>query len=188
MAYALDCASSEVYCEDSKTYYMNGEQLSSDEMIAFGKRISEKYDFLYIEDLLDENDWDGYKKAMKEIKRTILIGDDFIVTNEKRLRKAYEEQAIGGFIFKPNQIGTITESLQTHEYAKAHGMITVPSQRGGGVIDDIVMDLCLAMEVPAVKNSAPRSGERIYACNMLYRAADENPGARLFDYSSLQRF
>ena len=123
----------------------------------------------------------------KEIKRTILIGDDFIVTNKERLKRAYKEQAIGGFIFKPNQIGTITESLQTHEYAKKHGMITVPSQRGGGVIDDIVMDLCLAMQVPAVKNSAPRSGERIYACNMLYRAADENPGARLFDYSSLQR-
>ncbi len=188
VAYALDCASSEVYDSESKTYYMNGKYLTTDEMIAFGKKISGQYNFLYIEDLLDENDWDGYKKAMKEVERTILIGDDFIVTNERRLRKAYEEQAIGGFIFKPNQIGTITESLQTHNYAKSHGMITVPSQRGGGVIDDIVMDLCLAMQVPAVKNSAPRSGERIYACNMLYRAADENPNAKLFDFGSLQKF
>ncbi len=188
VAYALDCAASEIYSDESKTYYLNGKHLTTDDMIAFGRRISEKYNFLYIEDLLDENDWSGYKKAMKEIKRTILIGDDFIVTNKERLKRAYEEEAIGGFIFKPNQIGTITESLQTHEFARTHGMITVPSQRGGGVIDDIVMDLCLAMQVPAVKNSAPRSGERIYACNMLYRAADENPHARLFDYSSLQRF
>ena len=188
VAYALDCASSEVYDTESKTYYMNGKRLTSDEMIAFGRKMSEKYNFLYIEDLLDENDWNGYKKAMKEIGRTILIGDDFIVTNESRLRKAYEEKAIGGFIFKPNQVGTITESLRTHRFAKEHGMITVPSQRGGGVIDDVVMDLCLAMQVPAVKNSAPRSGERIYACNMLYRAADENPNAKLFDYDSIKKF
>ena len=188
VAYALDCASSEAYDDKTGTYYMNGRQLTTDEMIAFGKKMSERYNFLYIEDLLDENDWEGYRKAMKEISRTILIGDDFIVTNESRLRRAYEEEAIGGFIFKPNQVGTITESLEAHKFAKEHGMITVPSQRGGGVIDDVVMDLCLAMQVPAVKNSAPRSGERIYACNMLYRAADENPGAKLFDYGSIQKF
>ncbi len=188
VAYALDCASSEAYDDKTGTYYMNGRQLTTDEMIAFGKKMSERYNFLYIEDLLDENDWEGYRKAMKEISRTILIGDDFIVTNESRLRRAYEEEAIGGFIFKPNQVGTITESLEAHKFAKEHGMITVPSQRGGGVIDDVVMDLCLAMQVPAVKNSAPRSGERIYACNMLYRAADENPGAKLFDYGNIQKF
>ena len=188
VAYALDCASSEAYDDKTGTYYMNGRQLTTDEMIAFGKKMSERYNFLYIEDLLDENDWEGYRKAMKELSRTILIGDDFIVTNESRLRRAYEEEAIGGFIFKPNQVGTITESLEAHKFAKEHGMITVPSQRGGGVIDDVVMDLCLAMQVPAVKNSAPRSGERIYACNMLYRAADENPGAKLFDYGSIQKF
>lgn len=188
VAYALDCASSEVYDAETQTYYMNGRRIDRDEMIDFGRRMAERYKFLYIEDLLDENDWDGYKKAMKTIDRTILIGDDFIVTNVQRLKRAWEEQSIGGFIFKPNQIGTITESLETHAFAKEHHLITVPSQRGGGVIDDVVMDLCLAMEVPAVKNSAPRSGERIYACNKLYRAADENPDAKLFDYSSLQRF
>ena len=188
VAYALDCASSEMYDPKSETYYMNGKQIDREEMIAFGKKMSEQYKFLYIEDLLDENDWAGYRKAMKEIEKTILIGDDFIVTNEQRLRRAYEEHAIGGFIFKPNQVGTITESLRTHAFAKSHGMITVPSQRGGGVIDDVVMDLCLALQVPAVKNSAPRSGERIYACNALYRAADENPRAKMFDFSSLQKF
>ena len=150
--------------------------------------MSEKYPFLYIEDLLDQNDWEGYQKAVREINQTILIGDDFIVTNQQRLKRAYEEHAIGGFIFKPNQVGTITESLQTHKFAREHGMISVASQRGGGVIDDVVMDLCLAMEMPAVKNSAPRSGERIYACNMLYRAADENPHAKRFDFDKLKKF
>ena len=188
VAYALDCASSEVYDAETQTYYMNGRQISRDEMIDFGRRMSEQYKFLYIEDLLNENDWEGYTQASKAIDKTILIGDDFIVTNVERLKRAYQEKAVGGFIFKPNQVGTITESLETHNYAKAHFMITVPSQRGGGVIDDVAMDLCLALEVPAVKNSAPRSGERIYACNMLYRAADQNPDAKLYDFSKLQRF
>lgn len=188
VAYALDCASSEVYDPQTNTYYMNGKNVDREEMIGFAKKMSEKYPFLYIEDLLDQNDWEGYQKAVREINQTILIGDDFIVTNQQRLKRAYEEHAIGGFIFKPNQVGTITESLQTHKFAREHGMISVASQRGGGVIDDVVMDLCLAMEMPAVKNSAPRSGERIYACNMLYRAADENPHAKLFDFDKLKKF
>ncbi len=188
VAYALDFASSEVYDEASGTYYMAGDRLTADEMIGLARELSERYPFLYIEDLLDENDWEGYQRAVREVKRSIIIGDDFIVTSEDRLRRAYELHAAEGFIFKPNQVGTITESLRTHHFAEEHGMITIPSQRGGGVIDDVVMDLCLAMQVPAVKNSAPRSGERIYACNMLYRAADENPQAKLYDFSQIKRF
>lgn len=188
VAFALDMASSEVYNSETKTYYMNGKQLTTDEMIAFAQKISKKYNFLYIEDLLDENDWEGYQKAVKEVTRTIIIGDDFTVTNVDRLKKAYEKHAVEGFIFKPNQVGTITESLAAHKFAKEHGMLTVPSQRGGGVIDDVVMDMCIAMQTQAVKNSAPRSGERIFACNALYRAADENPKAKLFDFAPIVRF
>jgi enolase len=188
VAYALDFASSEMYDPDTGTYYMNGRRLDSDDMIELAKGLTQKYNFLFIEDLLDENDWDGYQKAVSAIDRSIIIGDDFIVTNVGRLRKANEMRAVEGFIFKPNQVGTITESLEAHRYAQEHGLITVPSIRGGGVIDDVVMDLCIALQTPAVKNSAPRSGERIYACNVLYRAADENPDAHLFDFSSLVRF
>ncbi|MGI6128623.1 MAG: phosphopyruvate hydratase [bacterium] len=188
VAYALDFASSEVYDADTKTYYMGGKRLCADEMIDLARRMTQRYNFLYIEDLLDENNWVGYQKAVQAIDRSIIIGDDFIVTNVERLKKAHAMHAVEGFVFKPNQVGTITESLETYRFAQEHNMITVPSQRGGGVIDDVVMDLCLAMQTPAVKNSAPRSGERIYACNALYRAADENPDAKLFDFTPLTRF
>ena len=92
VAYALDCASSEVYDAETQTYYMNGRQISRDEMIDFGRRMSEQYKFLYIEDLLNENDWEGYTQASKAIDKTILIGDDFIVTNVERLKRAYQEK------------------------------------------------------------------------------------------------
>lgn len=188
VAYALDFASSEMYDEKTDTYYSNGKQLTRDEMIAMAKKLTTQYKCLYVEDLLDENDWEGYAQAVREVNNSLIIGDDFIVTNLERLKKAYETKAAAGFILKPNQVGTITESLETHAFARSHGMITVPSQRGGGVTDDVVMDVCIAVEAQAVKNSAPRSGERIYAANCLYRAADQNPGARLFDFSSLVRF
>jgi enolase len=188
VAYALDCASSEMYDEETKTYYFNKRRIEADEMIDFIKKLTQKYNFLYVEDILEQNDWDGYMKAVREIDKTIIIGDDFIVTNLNRLKKAYELHAVDGFIFKPNQVGTITESLEAHQFARDHGMITVPSQRGGGAVDDVVMDICIAIEAQAVKNSAPRSGERIYALNSIYRAADENPDAKLFDFSKITKF
>ena len=188
VAYALDVAASEIYDAAKQKYFIGGKWLSSDDMIQLIQELTKQYNFLYIEDPLDENDWQGYQKAVQAIDRSLIIGDDFIATNRERLKKAYKMNAVEGFIFKPNQVGTITESLETHRFAQAHNIITVPSQRGGGVIDDVVMDLCLALQTPAVKNSAPRSGERIYACNVLYRAADENPDAVLFDFEPLIKF
>ena len=188
VAYALDFASSEMYDPETDTYYSNGRHITADEMIGIVKELTNRYNFLYIEDILDENDWSGFAKAVQQIDRSIIIGDDLIVTNLERLKKANEMHAVEGFIYKPNQVGTITESFQTLRYAKQSKLLCVPSQRGGGVIDDIVMDICLAAQAQAVKNSAPRSGERIYACNCLYRAADENPDAVLFDFSPLVRF
>lgn len=188
IAYVLDMAASEMYDAESKTYYMNGKRLSGDEQIAYVKRLTEKYNFLFIEDPLDENDWEGYKKAKQEITRTLLIGDDLTVTNPILLKRAYEEKAVDGFIFKPNQVGTVTEALEAHRFAKEHGMLTIPSQRGGGVIWDTVMDMGVGLEVEACKSCCPRGGESVYAMNCLYRAADENPEAKIFDFTPLVRF
>ncbi len=188
IAYALDCASSSQYNSQNGTYEYNNRQIDRDEMIGRVKELTERYPFLYVEDILDENDWEGFQLAVKKLDRTIVIGDDLIVTSTKRLEKAYNCKAAEGFIFKPNQIGTITESLETFQYAKEHGMLTVPATRGGGAVDDIVMELAVGLQVPAVKNSAPRGGERIYSLNCLYRASDEYPDAKLFDFSQYVKF
>jgi enolase len=188
VAFALDCASSEMYDPQTKTYLLKGNRISSEELIAYTKGLTEKYNFVFVEDLLDENDWDAYPKAVQEITRSIILGDDLIVTNKDRLQKAYTMKAIDGFILKPNQVGTITEALDTYVFAKDHRLLAVPSGRSGGVVDDVVMDLAVGLQVGFIKNGAPRSGERIDKLNFLMRACDLSPECKLSDISGIVKF
>ena len=166
-------------------YLLKGKRVSSDELIAYAQALTSKFDFLFIEDLLDENDWTGYSKAVRDITRTIILGDDLTVTNLALLRRAFETRAVEGFILKPNQVGTVTEALAACSFAKEHGMIAVPSGRSGGVVDDVVMDFSVGLQVPFQKNGAPRSGERIEKLNFLMRANARHPGCKLYDIRSL---
>ena len=134
------------------------------------------------------NDWDNYVLASQIIRRSVIIGDDLIATDPQKIRRAYETRAVDGFILKPNQVGTITEALDTHRFAKTHGMFSVPSGRSGGVVGDIVMDLAVGLEVEFIKNGAPRSGERIDKLNFLMRARDLSPGCTMADLSGIVRF
>jgi len=188
MAFALDCASSEMYDSATATYYLKRERVCSDDLIAYAKDLTEKFDLVFIEDLLDENDWDGYSRAVEEIPRTIILGDDLIATNLARLQKATAMRSVEGFVFKPNQVGTISEALATYEYGVAHNLIAVPSGRSGGIVDDVVMDLSVGLQVAFQKNGAPRSGERIEKLNFLMRAADSIPDCSLADVVSIVKF
>lgn len=188
IAFALDCASSEFYDADSKTYLLKGERVTSDQLIAYARELSEKFNFVFIEDLLDENDWEGYQKAVREIPRTLILGDDLTVTKLSFLQRAYEEKAVDGFILKPNQVGTISEAMDAYQFAADKGLIAVPSGRSGGVVDDVVMDFSVGLQVPLQKNGAPRSGERIEKLNFLMRANAASEHCRLYDISPLVRF
>lgn len=188
IAFALDCASSEVYDRDTGTYLLKGERVSTEALIDYARGLTDKFDFVFIEDLLDENDWPGYARAVREIPRTIILGDDLTVTRLAFLERAVRERACDGFILKPNQVGTITEAMQAHAFARENGMISVPSGRSGGVVDDVVMDFSVGLQVPFQKNGAPRSGERIEKLNFLMRAAAANPGCSLYDITPLLRF
>jgi Enolase len=188
VAYAIDCASSSQYDRKTGTYLYNCRRIDRDEMIGRVKELTEKYNFLYVEDVLEENDWEGFSMAVEALPRTFVIGDDLIVTDLQRLKKAHEQRAAEGFVFKPNQIGPVTRALDASRYAREHGMLVVPSTRGGGIVEDIVMELGVAIEAPVVKNSAPRGGERIYSLNCLYRASDDYPNVPLFDYNRIKRF
>jgi enolase len=188
VAFALDCASSEFFDSATNTYLLKGDRITSDDLISYAQRLAEKFNLVFIEDLLDENDWNAYPKAVKEIPRTIIIGDDLIVTDIKRLERAYQSKAVDGFVLKPNQVGTITEALETYKFAKEHQMIAVPSGRSGGVVRDVVMDFSVGLQVPFQKNGAPRSGERIDKLNFLMRACDLSPGCGLANIEHLVRF
>ena len=186
-AFALDCASTEMY-EQGKGYYLNGEYLTSAELVAYAKGLTERYNFVFIEDLLDEDDWAGYQLAHREITRTLIIADDLTVSNQARIQRAHESRSIDGFILKPNQVGTITEALEAHRYAQEHGLLSITSGRSGGVVGDVVMDLAVGLQIPFIKNGCPRSGERIDKLNFLMRVKDTHPGCHMSSIDHLVRF
>ena len=188
VAYALDCASSEMYDAQSNTYLLNKSRVGADALIEYSRKLSEAFPMVFMEDLLDENDWTHYPLATRSIPRSIMIGDDLIATDLARIRRAYETRAVDGFVLKPNQVGTVTEALDTHNFAKQHGMFSVPSGRAGGVVGDVVMDFALGLEVGFIKNGAPRSGERIDKLNFLMRACDLTSGCTMADITPQLRF
>lgn len=185
IAFAIDCASSENYNEQTGKYDFVGKEISTDEMIEYLQRLCEQFNFLYIEDPLHEDDWDGWVKANAALTRTVLIGDDLTVTNKKRLERGFESKAIGGFIFKPNQVGTITESIDALLYAKEKDMLCIPSARAGGVIDDVMLDMAVAFGCACTKQGPPTAAECIYGINFLSRAEDLYPVAKPFDFTPL---
>ena len=188
VAFALDCASSEVFDAQTRTYLLGDERISAETLINYVRQLSEKFNLVFVEDLLDENDWEYFPEAVKNIPRTIILGDDLICTNLERLKKARQMNAVGGFILKPNQVGTVTEALETCQFAKDHGLIIVPSARAGGAIGDVVRPFAVGLHCPFYKSGAPRSGERIEQLNYLMRACDLNPGSKLASVEELIRF
>ena len=186
-AFALDCASTEMY-EKGRGYYLNGKYLTSAELVAYAKGLTEQYNFVFIEDLLDEDDWAGYELAHREITRTLIIADDLTVSNPARIQRACEASSIDGFILKPNQVGTITEALEAHRYAQEHGLLSITSGRSGGVVGDVVMDLAVGLQIPFIKNGCPRSGERIDKLNFLMRVKDTHAGCHMANIDQLVRF
>lgn len=188
MGFSLDCASSEMYDKATETYELNGQRVDSIALIDYVSDLARDFPMVFIEDLLDEDDWAGYSQANQTIDHSILLGDDLIVTNRERLQKASSLSAVDGFILKPNQVGTITEALDCYSYGRQHDLLAIPSGRSGGVIDDVVMDLSVGLGVPFQKNGAPRSGERIEKLNFLLRIADTVPDCSIADMSSLVRF
>lgn len=187
-AFALDCAMSEMYDSKTSRYYLNGKYITSDEVIGYVKKLTDKYNFVFVEDMLDENDWAGYEKAHKEITRTLMIADDFTVSNKDRILRAYHADSIDGFILKPNQVGTISEAMDAHCFAEEHKLFSITSGRSGGVIDDVVMDLAVGLQIPFIKNGCPRSGERIEKLNFLMRVKDNYPGCHMAKIDQYVKF
>jgi len=188
VAFALDCASSEVYDKSSATYAFNGARVNAEALIEYARGLSREFPMVFIEDLLDGDDWAGFSKAVRTVGRSLIVGDDLIVTNRDRLQRAVQTSAVDGFILKPNQVGTIAEALDCFEYATRHAILAIPSGRSGGVIDDVVMDLAVGLGAPLQKNGAPRSGERIEKLNFLLRVAEGIPDCALADVPALVRF
>lgn len=171
---ALDVASSELY-EDGK-YVFKGEGVTrtSDEMIEFYRELLDKYPIISIEDGLDENDWDGWKKLTTELgSRVQLVGDDLFVTNTEKLAEGIEKGVGNAILVKVNQIGTLTETLDAIEMAKRAGYTAIVSHRSGETEDTTIADLAVATNAGQIKTGAPSRTDRVAKYNQLLRINDE---------------
>lgn len=172
---ALDVAATELYDEDKKIYKLEseGRELTSEEMIDYYEGLVEKYPIISIEDGLSEEDWDGWKKLTERLGSKIqLVGDDLFVTNTKRLEKGIKLGVANSVLIKLNQIGTLTETLNTIEMAKTHGYTAVVSHRSGETEDTTIADLVVAVNAGQIKTGAPSRTDRVAKYNQLLRIED----------------
>jgi enolase len=174
VAVALDPAASEFYHEGR--YVLKGESKDYDAagMIEYYRRLAEKYPIVSIEDGLAEDDWEGWKLMTQELgNRLQLVGDDLFVTNPKRLKQGIDSQTTNSILIKVNQIGSLTETLETIALAKAAGYTTVISHRSGETEDSTISDLAVAVNAGQIKTGAPCRGERTAKYNQLLRIEEE---------------
>ena len=174
---ALDVASSEFYDEKTQRYVFkksDGSQKTVDEMIAFYQKIQAAYHIFSIEDGCAENDWAGWKLLTQKMgHNTQLVGDDLFVTNEKFLRKGIAEGAANAILIKLNQIGTLTETLNTIELAKRSGYKCIISHRSGETEDTTLADLAVATNAGQIKTGSLSRTDRICKYNRLLRIEEE---------------
>ena len=191
VAIALDPAASELYDEESKTYNLRkeGKKLSGSQMVEFWKNWVNQYPIVSIEDGLAQDDWDSWKLMVKELGGKIqIVGDDLLVTNPERVRKAIKEKAANALLVKLNQIGTLTETIEAVETSHRAGWRAVTSHRSGETEDSTIADLAVALNMGQIKTGAPARSDRVAKYNQLLRIeAELGPTARYAGWQAVQR-
>ncbi|MBO5910593.1 MAG: phosphopyruvate hydratase [Elusimicrobiaceae bacterium] len=169
---AMDCAASEFY--KNGTYHFEGKNLTAAEISAVYQAWCAKYPIVSIEDPLHEDDWTGWQEITKTLGNKIrLVGDDLFVTNPKRLALGIEKHAANAILIKVNQIGTVTETIDVMNLAKAHGYACIVSHRSGETEDTFIADLAVATNAGAIKTGAPARSERTAKYNRLLQIEAE---------------
>ena len=177
---ALDVASTEMYDEAKKVgkngylFWKTGTFKTSDEMIDYLEELVQKYPIVSIEDGLAEEDWNSWKKLTQKLGSKIqLVGDDLFVTNTDRLRKGIRNKVANSILIKPNQIGTLTETLDAIEMAQKAGYTTVISHRSGETEDTTIADIAVAVNAGQIKTGAPCRTDRVAKYNRLLNIENE---------------
>ena len=188
---AMDAASSEWKSEKGKGFYKlpkAGTEYTSDELIEHWASLVEKYPIISIEDALDEEDWDGWKKLTERLGDKVqLVGDDLFVTNTERLSKGIELGCGNSILIKLNQIGSVSETLEAIKMAHKAGYTAISSHRSGETEDTTIADLAVALNTCQIKTGAPSRSERVAKYNQLLRIEEElgegavYPGIKAFN-------
>ena len=170
IAIAMDPAMSELYRDGRYHLTGEGKVLDPDEMVAYWARLVDTYPIVSIEDGMHENDWDGWSSLTRAVgDRVQLVGDDLFVTNVARLRTGIERHVANAVLVKVNQIGTLTETLETVELATRHRYSSVMSHRSGETEDSTIADLAVATNCGQIKTGAPARSDRVAKYNQLLR-------------------
>ena len=181
VTFAMDAAASELYNDETGKYIFEGEGRlkgspvvrSADEMIAYYKKLTEKYPLRSIEDGLDEEDWEGWVHMTRELgDRVQLVGDDLFVTNSARLQRGIWMGAANAILIKLNQIGTVSEAMKAIETAKRAGYKVIVSHRSGETEDSFIADLAVGVNAGQIKTGAPCRSDRVAKYNQLLRIED----------------
>jgi enolase len=174
---ALDAAASEFYDSKNHVYIFkksDGSKKTADELIEYYAGLCARFPIISIEDGCAENDWDGWKKLTAKLGKKIqLVGDDLFVTNVEFLRKGIAEHVANSILIKVNQIGTLTETLETIDLAKKHHYTTVISHRSGETEDATIADIAVATNAGQIKTGSLSRSDRIAKYNQLLRIEEE---------------
>ena len=181
---AMDAASSEWKSEKGIGYYKqpkSSKEYTSDELIAHWESLVDKYPIISIEDGLDEEDWEGWKKMTAQIGHKVqLVGDDLFVTNTERLSKGIAMGAANSILIKLNQIGSVSETLEAIKMAHKAGYTAISSHRSGETADTTIADLAVALNTCQIKTGAPSRSERVAKYNQLLRIEEELGAAAVY--------
>ena len=174
--FAMDPASTEFFDAEKGVYVLAGEgkTFTSEQMVDYWEQLVDKYPIVSLEDGMAEEDWDGWKMLTERIgDRVQLVGDDLFVTNAARLQKGIDMGVANAILIKVNQIGSLTETLDTIELAKTHGYTCVVSHRSGETEDTTIADLSVAVNAGQIKTGAPCRTDRVAKYNQLIRIEEE---------------
>ena len=171
---ALDPAASEIFENGVYSLEIEGRQLSGEEMVDFWSDWCDRYPIISIEDGLDENDWENWSRLVAKVgDRVQIVGDDLLVTNVDKVKRAITEEAANALLFKVNQIGTLTEAFAAGQLAQRHNMAVVTSHRSGETEDNTIADIAVAMNSGQIKTGAPARSDRIAKYNQLLRIEEQ---------------
>ncbi len=178
---ALDVAASQLYTNGVYTFTKDHASYNTSELIAWYESLVQKYPIVSIEDGFAEDDWEGFGAMTKQLGNTIqIVGDDLFVTNVKRLQEGIDRQAANAIIIKPNQIGTVWETLQTVQLAQQNHITPIMSHRSGETEDTTIADLAIGWGVLQIKSGSVSRGERVAKYNQLLRIEEELGSRGLF--------
>lgn len=178
---ALDPATSEIYQDGKYVLEIEGKELTGAEMVDFWADWCERYPIISIEDGLDENDWSNWTKLVEKVGDKVqIVGDDLLVTNTEKVKRAIKEKATNSLLFKVNQIGSLTEAFAAAQLAQRHNMTVVTSHRSGETEDTTISDLAVALNAGQIKTGAPARSDRVAKYNQLIRIEEELGDAAVY--------